>query len=314
MKKTIAKLLAILLCAVLLGSTLSGCGLLKRFGISLPELPFGNKTEKPSNTQYTLSQATDFYAQPDWDSQLLATYYAGYAVTYTSVVTVDGCTWAQAEEGWFVLDGTKPDQILNAYDVDKKGFATEATVTYDAPSVTSAAYDRLAAGAPVQISQIVETEKGFWVDTNCGWVSLDNIYIAGETGQHHGYGVCRENVSFFSAPGVQSDVTATANSGTRFEILEQIQIDNYRYGYTADGWVFMESVYVEGTEGQRPCYVMVIDSTPLNVRLAPGTDNEVLDQLHYGDYVDILERVERNGNDWGYTGEGWIFMDLTQVQ
>ena len=76
----------------------------------------------------------------------------------------------------------------------------------------------------------------------------------------------------------------------------------------------MESVYVEGTEGQRPCYVMVIDSTPLNVRLAPGTDNEVLDQLHYGDYVDILERVERNGNDWGYTGEGWIFMDLTEIQ
>ena len=42
--------------------------------------------------------------------------------------------------------------------------------------------------------------------------------------------------------------------------------------------------------------------------------DEVLDQLHYGDYVDILERVERNGNDWGYTGEGWIFMDLTEIQ
>lgn len=314
MKKHITKLLAILLCAVLLGSTLSGCGLLDQIGKFLPELPFGNKAENTARAEYTLSQATDFYAEPSWDSALLATYYEGYTVTYETVVTIDGCTWAQAEEGWFALDGTKPDQILNAYDVNEQGFATEVTVTYTTPSASSSMYDRLAAGAPVQVSQVVETKNGFWAETDFGWAPLDSIYIVGETGQHHGYGVCRENVSFFSAPGVQSDINATADSGTRFEILEQIQIGSYWYGYTAKGWVFMESVYVEGTEGLRPCYVMVIDSTPLNVRLAPGTDNEVLNKLHYGDYVDILERVERNGSDWGYTGEGWIFMDLTEIQ
>lgn len=314
MKKHITKLLAILLCAVLLGSTLSGCGLLERFGITLPDLPFGNKTESPARTEFTLSQATDFYAEPSWDSQLLATYYEGYTVTYETVVTIDGCTWAQAEEGWFVLEGSRPMDVINIYDVDMEGYAIHHLYTFEGPFYTSDEYSQVAVGSYLHIFQVAETFEGVWANTEFGWVSMDSLYIPGEPGPNAGYGVTRADVTFFSRPGVQSNITAQLESGMRFEIYAQIEMSGYWWGHTEHGWVAMDNVYVEGTQGLRPCYVMVIDSTPLNVRIGPGTDYDKLSKLYYGDYVDILERVERNGSDWGYTGEGWIFMDLTEIQ
>lgn len=314
MKKPITKLLALVLCAVLLGSILSGCGLLDQIGKFLPELPFGNKTESPTSTEFTLSQATDFYAEPNWDSTLLATYYEGYTVTYTTVVTLDGCTWAQAEEGWFVLDGSRPLDVINIYDVEMEGYACRHLYTFDAPASTADAYSQVAVGSALYIFQVAETFDGVWANTEFGWVSMDGLYIPGEPGPNAGYGVTRTDVTCLSRPGVQSNVTDQLASGMRFEVYAQIEIDGYWWGHTEYGWVAMDDVYVEGTEGLRPCYVMVIDSTPLNVRLGPGTDYEKLSKLHYGDYVQILERVERNGSDWGYTGEGWIFMDLTEIQ
>lgn len=310
MKKHFTRALALILCMVLLCCTLSGCsGLIEK----LSELDFLKK-HLSKGTEYILPEKTDFYAAPSWDSPVVATFYEGTAVTYTNTVIDNDTTWAQTEQGWFPLEGTKPVIFLNRYDVNKKGFATEALVTYDTPALSAAQYDRLTAGTPVQIAQIAETQEGFWAETDRGWAPLGSIYVAGETGRNPGYGVSREEVVFLSAPGVQSNLVKTLESGMRFEILEQIQIDGYWYGYSDGGWVSMNSVYVEGTEGQRPCYAMVIDSTPLNVRIAPGTDNQVLTQLHYGDYVTILEQVKRDGKDWGYTGEGWIFMDLTEIQ
>lgn len=319
MKKHVIKFFALALCIAMLCTALTGCSLLEQFGISLPELPFLDQPQEEtesSKTAYTLPGKTDFYAQPSWDAVVLATFYEGHTVTYVNVIVDDrGASWALSDAGWFCLDGKKPVEILNSYDMDQESFVTEYTVTFEEPGFSAAQRTQVAAGSPLHISQLAETAEGFWANTDAGWIPKSSLYIPGEVGQYAGYGVVREDsVVFLSAPGVQSHITASATSGTRFPILEQIEIDGYWYGYTDNGWVTMDSVYVEGTEGLRPCRAMVIDTTPLNVRIGPGTGHEVITTLKYGDYVDILERVKYNGSDWGFTGEGWIYMDLTKIQ
>lgn len=315
MKKYIWKITALVLCAAMLSMSLCGCGLLDQIGKFLPDFSLGGKTEAPKNQEFTLSEATDFYAEPSWDAQMLATYYAGYTVTYDTQVTLDDVTWAHAEEGWFCLDGSKPAPKVDYYGLGRDGFLRRTVGVYAEPFFSAVQNNELAAGMPVYVEQVAETEEGTWGQVEYGWVPLSDVYLTGDRGELQGYAVSRNDTAvFYSRPGVQSNTTTVSGTDTRFEVLDQIQIDGYWYGYTEKGWVTMNDVYLEGTAGLRACRVMVIDSTPLNVRTGPGTDFGKITKLYYGDYVDILERVERNGSDWGYTGEGWIFMDLTQVQ
>lgn len=307
MKKRILKLTA-LLCALLLTISLCGCSLL--------DLSALKKPGKQNSTAYILSETTDFYAGPSWDTQVVATFQAGQTVTYDETfATADGLEWAHTEQGWFCLNGSKPEIPADYYGLSRDGFMCQTATVYEEPFFSASQTGQLSAGSPVFISQVAETGEGSWGQAETGWVLMNCVYLTGDQGQHHGYGVSLEDtVTFYSRPGVQSHATTVSGTDTRFEILEQIEIDGVWYGYTANGWVCMDSVYVEGATGLRSCTAMVIDSTPLNVRSGPGTDFDKLDKLYYGDYVEILERVERDGSDWGYTGTGWIFMDLTEVQ
>lgn len=316
MKKYIWKMIALALCAAMLSASLCGCGLLDQVGKFLPDFSLGGKDEAPTEQVYTLTDATDFYAAPSWDAPVQVTFYAGYTVTYDETVTIsDGTRWAHTEEGWFCLDGNKTAPVVDYYFVNRDGFLRRNVEVYAQPFFSADQVDHVTAGTPVYVDQIAETEEGTWGQVEYGWVLLSDIYLTGDRGELQGIAVSRNDTAvFYTRPGVQSSTTTVSGADTRFEVLDQIEIDGYWYGYTDRGWVIMDDVYLEGTEGRRSCRVMVIDSTPLNVRTGPGTDFGKITKLYYGDYVDILEQVTRNGSDWGYTGEGWIFMELTQVQ
>lgn len=312
MKKLFLKLLCAVLCICLLCSCLCGCSLLS----NLLGGRTGN-TEAPPKATCTLIETTDFYAEPDWDAPVVATYYAGSEVAYDEMVEHDGAVWARTDNGWFVLQGTRPSpvDILDSYAVDVWAYATDSIPIYELPATYSEAITRAEPGVLLEISEIAETAEGTWGFAAIGWVNMQGVYEQGAIGDHHCFGVTREDdVAFCDLPGWQATEVLLVEAGMRFEILEQIFINGSWWGYTTDGWVCMDQVYEEGTLGKRNCTVMVIDKTPLNVRLAPGTDNEVLTTLRYGEYVQILEQVKRNGKYWGYTGVGWIYMDLTEIQ
>ena len=91
--------------------------------------------------------------------------------------------------------------------------------------------------------------------------------------------------------------------------LEKLELkDGAVWIYANDGWIRGEDVYIEGEEGKRPCTGIVVDSTPLNVRQGPGTNYEIITSLPYGTYVEVIERINRGEYDWGFIGNGWIYM------
>ena len=320
MKKLTLRVLCLLLCLGLICTGLCGCSLLEKF-IDLPEISLPTKEETaPAEQSFTLPITTEFYAEPSWDAPVVAILKAGSTVSYSQVVTISGVTWAQTDQGWFAMEGTRPApevEIFSQYFVyNTRAFPYDSIPVYDQPASFSNVLGRAEPGDLLEITEMAETPEGTWGFASLGWVNMQNVYVESHVaGLHHGFGVVREmDVAFSDLPNWQSTAAEYADAGFRFEIYEQIFIDGSWWAFTPYGWVCMDYVYEEGTVGTRPCKAMVIDKTPLNVRLAPGTDNKILSTLRYGDYVQILERVTCNGKDWGFTGKGWIYMDLTEIQ
>ncbi len=320
MKKYLRKSLA-LACVLLLTFSLCGCGLLDQLGKVLPELPFLQKTDKmetaeqPEVTEYVLTGPTDFYEEPDWDSPILATYYEGHTVVYNSVLTIDGVRWAGSNDGWFVLSGSKPDALVYT-EIDKDIILTQTVDAFAEPVLDAAISSRLEAGKKVHLSQLAAAGTNPWGLCDFGWILLDDCYFELDgLNSPVAYGVVRNNdACFYPEPNIYSGVAGTPACGSRYGLLAVVEIGDLTWTYTEAGWMPADAIYEEGTTGFRPCSAIVIDPTPLNVRIAPGTDKEILTTLTYGDHVEILERIHYNGSDWGFTGTGWIFMDLTEIQ
>lgn len=308
-----------LVCVLVLTFSLCGCSFWGDWDMSfledlLGKADSGKNYEGSQSIEYILTEATDFYQEPNENSQKVATYYAGYSVSYENLMVMDGTTWAQAEEGWFILSSSKPDTSVYT-EIDKDIILTQTVDVFDEPSLDATISSRLEAGKKVHLSQLSAAGTNPWALCDYGWILLDDCYFELEhLNSPVAYGVVRDNdACFYPEPNIYSGVVGTPSCGSRYGLLAVVEIDGLIWAYTEAGWMPTDSIYEEGATGFRPCTATVIDPTPLNVRIAPGTDKEILTTLTYGDKVNILERINYNGSDWGFTGTGWIFMDLTEI-
>ena len=100
----------------------------------------------------------------------------------------------------------------------------------------------------------------------------------------------------------------------RLKLYEILDVNDARWGYTDSGWINLADAYVEGETGDGACYVKVIDTTPLNVRVGPGTGYDVIRTLDVRSYTDVLFQVNTGKDYWGFIGDGWIYMGLVKVE
>lgn len=319
MKKYVRRFFA-LTCVLLLGISLCGCSFWGEWDTSflediLGKTDSGKNYEGSQSVTYTLTGPTDFYEEPSFDSQILATYYEGHTVVYSAVVNINDVQWASTNEGWFVLSGSQPDALLIT-EANTEIILTQPVDVFAEPSLNSDVLTQLATGKVVLLTHITTAGNQPWGLCNYGWILLNDCCIELDTlNSVIGYGVVRDTAAcFYSEPNIYSGVVGTPECGSRYSLLAVVEIDSLTWAYTTQGWMPTDAIYEEGTTGFRPCSAIVIDPTPLNVRIAPGTDKEILATLTYGDHVQILERINYNGSDWGFTGTGWIFMDLTEIQ
>ena len=166
----------------------------------------------------------------------------------------------------------------------------------------------------VLITDMQQAPDGRWGRVEEGWIPVANVYVPGTKGQNTGYAVVRESgASVYDRIYEYGAAIDQLTTGQRFEVMEVINTSGGEWAYLEGGWVNVTNLYIEGRRGNRPCSGMVIDSTPLNVRVGPSTDYSINTSLPYGTYVNVMERINCNGNDWGYIGNGWIFMNLVDM-
>ena len=291
--KKFRSFLAVLLCVVSLASVLWGCDI----GESAEE------REKIVN----LEQDAILYENPDGRSEQVGTLKASRKVTYTSIQKVDGIKWYETDRGWFSVF-TPSDHKGH---VISSGFAKAGLELLSGAAASAAVVGTVDAGTYLEIYQV----RDLWSQTAQGWVLTENIYVPGRLGAQEGWCLTlHEKVGCYSEPRTDSVKTTDYRSLFRVRLYEIIEIGQSRWGYTDSGWIDLANVYVEGETGEGACYVQVVDTTPLNVRIGPGTGYDVLRTLSIRSYTDVLFQVNTGTDNWGFIGDGWIYMGLVKVQ
>lgn len=195
----------------------------------------------------------------------------------------------------------------------------QATVyeSYDAKSNQCAT---LQEGEKVQLAE--KTTDGTWYKCDQGWVKAEELYIFENGQESEKYAVARADVAVYDHIG--GNVTEECYViGDRILISCQISDGEKKWGKTETGWLDLTDFYVEGDTGLRSTTGIVIDKTPLNVRLGPSTKQKVIGTLEVGITVEILDQVTVGDENWGYVYcwkstdvqngyyvSGWVYMPM----
>ncbi len=173
---------------------------------------------------------------------------------------------------------------------------------------------------------ILETKNG-WGRTNKGWIKMEYVSTTGSTTNNNndddddttitGNGsttVQFKGIVTASDLNVRTSASQTATRvgslkyGARVEILEK----SGTWGRTKDGWISLNYVYQDGTNGANTGGG-VVTGNQLNIRSGPGTGYGSVGSYNSGDRVAILEQFTFNGVTWGCTNKGWISMQYVQL-
>lgn len=170
---------------------------------------------------------------------------------------------------------------------------------------------------------ILETNNG-WGRTDKGWISLNYVYMDGNTGTNTASGtVTATQLNVRSGPGTNYDKVTSLSQNARVQILEQIKVGNDTWGYTNGGWVSMQFIAVDGaaapsvpnvpSNGTAGTGTATVTGNALNVRAGAGTGYQVVATVKQGDVVTILETAVVDNVKWGRIYQGWICLDYVRM-
>ena len=279
---------------------------------------------EPTNTTRIVATVTsnglNIRQEPNTTSTVVGNYKNG--ATITILETKNG--WGRTDKGWVSMTyvstngGTTTNNNNNTNNTANNTTNTNGTAYFitatplnirDEASINGKQIGTYVEGERVVVTQ---TSNG-WGKTDKGWISLDYAYKPGDTGENTAKGIVTGNgLNVRSGPGTTYASVRTLNSGARVNILEQLTIGGSTWGCTSDGWISMDYVYVDGTEGENSGTGTVTGDV-INIRTGPGTDYGVAGSLKEGDTVEILEQFEFNGVYWGCTSKGWVCMEYVSM-
>lgn len=254
--------------------------------------------------------------------QIKGTYVKGDTVTVLE--TKDG--WGRTSKGWISMQYVKTENGTdtntngnqNTQEKDNTTNTTDGTayfITASELNIRSTASTngningQYKAGDRIVISEI----KDGWGKTDKGWISMTYAYKAGTKGNNGCNGVViGDTLNVRSGPGTGYNGVGSFNYGTRVNILQRITIGNTTWGCTEKGWISMDYVYVDGTQGEKSGDGTIIGDQ-LNIRSGPGTGYGSVGSLKKGDTVKILEQIKVGDMTWGCIDKGWISMDYVTM-
>ena len=187
----------------------------------------------------------------------------------------------------------------------------------------------LYAGDEVEIYETTTVDGATWGRTADGWISMEYVKLdygeseapdQGETPEQETViatgVVTADKLNVRSGAGTDNIVVGYLYAGDKVEIYETTTVNGVTWGRTADGWISLEYVKLDGGEedpGQETVIARgVVTADKLNVRSGPGTSNSLVDYYYEGDEVEIYETRDVNGVTWGRTAKGWISLDYVK--
>lgn len=153
-----------------------------------------------------------------------------------------------------------------------------------------------------------------WGKTDLGWVCLDYVKLDDPdallvSDEVVGGMTMVDNIRVYSGPGEHYKYVGTEEQDVRVEIRGFCG----RWVRIQRGWVPLEMIYVDGTEGPEEPINATVNVAAINVRGGPGTNYDLVDQVDKGETLKIYYQVVLDGKTWGCSDIGWVFMDYMNV-
>lgn len=248
--------------------------------------------------------------------------------------TVDGMVWGKISQGWISMDYVALDSDPGS---DTPETGTKGTVVNSdflrirsGPGFSYGVVGSLDGGDVVEIFEQKDADGMTWGRIDRGWVSMD--YIRLETGSDPAepekpqepteptdgvYGTVI-NSSFLrirSGAGLGYEVVGYLYSGNRVLITEQKDADGMTWGKISEGWISMDYISLEDTEGGKTddedanIQGTVVNCDQLRVRSNAGTEYSIVGYVQRGEVVTITKTTMVGSTKWGHIGWGWVSMD-----
>lgn len=199
------------------------------------------------------------------------------------------------------------------------------------PGTTYKVVGSAAKGEVFTISAICQGGGYLWGRYSGGWLCLDYTdYEASQAVTPPTQETTTVTKTYATVVGVdklnvrsepEGEIVGSLAEGTKVEILEQKLVGDRLWGRCTQGWISLRSyakletvtqVVYQSTQVSQMArsaamtVTGVVTASCLNVRVAPGVGNEVVDWLYEDDAVQILEYATVNDTLWGRTEKGWI--------
>lgn len=263
-------------------------------------------------------------SEPSTNGKLQGAYTKGDAVTILE--TKNG--WGRTDKGWismqYVNTGNTNTNTNNNNNTTNNNTTNNNNTTQDGTAYFITAGElniRSTASTNGDIKghykagdRVIVTEtKDGWGKTDKGWISMTYAYKTGSKGSNPCNGVVTGNqLNVRSGPGTGYNGVGSLNAGARVNILQRITIGNTTWGCTDKGWISLDYVYIDGTQGKNSGTGTVAGDN-LNIRSGPGTNYNSVGSLDKGDTVKILEQIKVGDMTWGCIDKGWISMSYVNM-
>lgn len=178
------------------------------------------------------------------------------------------------------------------------------------PSLKYDANKTLSSGDPVYILDVDLKGTMPWGKTEDGWICLDYVqmdnpddllqYTSSELGI-----TMNKNIQLYNGPGTFYGKAGLLGKDVRLNIFGIVG----NWARIAEGWLLVDHIYIDGTEGPEEPQMGTVSGTGVNIRSGPGTQYNAVTAVNNGTRLKIFYIVEREDYTWGCGEAGWICMD-----
>ena len=253
--------------------------------------PVENNTTKQDPVEVTVTGVDVNLRQgPGTNNTRVGVATKGDKLTITETATGTGYLWGKSEKGWIALQYTDYETVINNQTNPTTATtkpATETTTATAAPTTPTTA--TTAATEP-------ETTKVTGVTNVQDWLRIRN------------------------GPGTSYSVAGYLGPKEKVEILEQKIVGAMTWGRITQGWISLDYVILDKTEGENAnnsnntsgTQTGKVFATELMVRSGPGTTYSIIGHLTQGASVTVTEHKTNGSLEWGKIPNGWICINYVQ--
>lgn len=192
------------------------------------------------------------------DSEILGKYRKGDRVTILETYLN---LWGRTDKGWISLkyvdldepitgkeeEEEKKPEILSDGNTKALGYAVITTGSLNVRCGPGSSYEAIEEATRGERYAYYQKD-GNWIRIEDGWVCAKGYaYLEGDKGEGACSGtITGDQLNVRKGPSTKYDSIAKLNKGDKVQILEQIKLGDYTWGYTGEGWISM--AYVEVTK------------------------------------------------------------------